>query len=64
MSLHLGDIAPGVAQDSTMGPITFHKWIGMRWAVPFSHSANYTPVRTTEIGNTAKLMEEFKRRDV
>ncbi len=64
MSLHLGDIAPDFSQDSTVGPIEFHKWIGNHWAVLFSHPADYTPVCTTELGSVARLMEEFKRRDV
>lgn len=64
MSLHLGDIAPDFTQDSTIGPIEFHKWIGNHWAVLFSHPADYTPVCTTELGSAAKLSGEFKQRDV
>ncbi|WP_297393270.1 peroxiredoxin [Acidiferrobacter sp.] len=64
MSLHLGDTAPDFTQDSTMGPIEFHKWLGNHWAVLFSHPADYTPVCTTELGSVARLMEDFKRRDV
>ncbi len=64
MGLHLGDIAPDFSQDSTAGPIEFHKWIGNHWAVLFSHPADYTPVCTTELGSVARLMEEFTRRDV
>ena len=47
-----------------MGPIEFHKWLGNHWAVLFSHPADYTPVCTTELGSVARLMEDFKRRDV
>ncbi len=64
MSLHLGDTAPDFTQDSTMGPIEFHKWLGNHWAVLFSHPADYTPVCTTELGSVARLMEDFKRRDI
>ncbi len=64
MSLHLGDTAPDFTQDSTMGPIEFHKWLGNHWAVLFSHPADYTPVCTTELGSVARLMEDFKHRDV
>ncbi len=64
MTLRLGDVAPDFTQDSTIGPIEFHKWIGNHWAVLFSHPADYTPVCTTELGTAARLSEEFKRRDV
>ncbi len=64
MTLHLGDTAPDFTQNSTEGPIQFHKWIGDHSAVLFSHPADYTPVCTTELGSAAKLVEEFCRRDV
>ncbi|MDQ3110894.1 MAG: peroxiredoxin [Bacteroidota bacterium] len=64
MSLRLGDIAPDFTAQSTEGEISFHKWIGDKWAVLFSHPADYTPVCTTELGYTAKLKPEFEKRDV
>ncbi len=64
MTLHLGDTAPDFTEDSTEGPIQFHKWIGDHWAVLFSHPADYTPVCTTELGSAARLADEFQRRDV
>lgn len=64
MSLQLGDVAPDFTQESTEGMIEFHRWIGDHWAVLFSHPADYTPVCTTELGATAKLGEEFRRRNV
>lgn len=64
MSLQLGDVAPDFTQESTDGPISFHKWIGDHWAVLFSHPADYTPVCTTELGVTARLSEEFRKRGV
>jgi alkyl hydroperoxide reductase subunit AhpC len=63
-SLHLGDVAPDFEQDSSLGPIHFHSWIGDSWAVLFSHPADFTPVCTTELGLTAKLKDEFGRRGV
>ena len=63
-SLRLGDLAPDFEQASTEGPISFHQWLGDSWGVLFSHPADFTPVCTTELGRTAKLMDEFSRRNV
>ena len=64
MTLRLGDTAPDFEQDSTIGRIRFHEWIGDSWAVLFSHPADYTPVCTTELGLTAKLKSDFEKRNV
>ncbi len=64
MSIRLGDIAPDFEQDSTEGLIRFHEWLGSSWGVLFSHPADFTPVCTTELGLTAKLKDEFARRNV
>ena len=63
-SLKLGDTAPDFTQDSSIGPIAFHEWLGDSWGILFSHPADYTPVCTTELGATAKLADEFKKRNV
>jgi alkyl hydroperoxide reductase subunit AhpC len=63
-SLRLGDIAPDFEQNSSVGPIRFHEWLGDKWGVLFSHPADFTPVCTTELGLTAKLKEEFGKRGV
>jgi alkyl hydroperoxide reductase subunit AhpC len=63
-TLRLGDIAPDFTQDSTEGPIQFHKWLGDSWGVLFSHPKDFTPVCTTELGYTAKLKDEFAKRNV
>ncbi len=63
-TLRLGDIAPDFTQESSSGPIEFHKWIGKGWAVLFSHPKDFTPVCTTELGYTAKLKAEFDKRGV
>src|SRR5450830_271259 len=64
MTLRLGDVAPDFQQESTIGKIQFHEWAGNSWVVLFSHPADFTPVCTTELGLTAKLKQEFDRRNV
>ena len=64
MSLRLGDIAPDFTAETTEGIIHFHEWLGNHWGVLFSHPADFTPVCTTELGYTAKLKEEFAKRNV
>ena len=63
-TLRLGDTAPDFTQDSSIGPISLHQWLGDSWGVLFSHPADFTPVCTTELGATAKLADEFKKRNV
>ncbi|MDR5836059.1 peroxiredoxin [Caballeronia sp. LZ034LL] len=64
MTLRLGDTAPDFEQDSSIGRIRFHEWLGDKWGVLFSHPADFTPVCTTELGLTAKLAGEFEKRQV
>lgn len=64
MTLRLGDIAPDFEQDTSIGSISFHEWAGDSWVVLFSHPADFTPVCTTELGLTAKLKDEFDKRNV
>ncbi len=63
MSLRLGDIAPNFTAETTEGTINFHEWLGDKWGVLFSHPADFTPVCTTELGLTAKLKDEFEKRN-
>lgn len=64
MTLRLGDIAPDFEQESSEGKIHFYDFLGDSWGVLFSHPADYTPVCTTELGFTAKLKDEFSKRNV
>lgn len=62
-NLQLGQVAPDFTQDSSQGKIEFHKHIEGSWCLFFSHPADFTPVCTTELGETAKLMPEFRKRN-
>lgn len=64
MALRLGDTAPDFTQDSSEGPISFHEWLGDSWGILFSHPKDFTPVCTTELGLTAKLKDEFDKRNI
>ncbi len=64
MTLRLGDTAPNFEQQSSQGLINFYDFLGESWGILFSHPADYTPVCTTELGFTAKLKEEFDKRNV
>ncbi len=64
MALRLGDEAPNFTAETTEGTINFHEWLGSGWGILFSHPKDYTPVCTTELGAMAKMVEEFKKRNV
>ena len=64
MAIRLGDEAPNFTADTTEGPIDFHEWKQGTWAVLYSHPKDFTPVCTTELGYTAKLKDEFAKRNV
>ena len=64
MALRLGDIAPNFKAQTTLGEIDFHEYLGDGWGILFSHPADYTPVCTTELGRTAKMKEDFEKRNV
>src|SRR3982751_1504568 len=64
MSLRLGDKAPNFTAKTSIGEIDFYQYLGDSWGILFSHPADFTPVCTTELGKTAKLKEEFEKRNV
>ncbi len=57
MALAIGDIAPDFEAETTEGKIRFHDWIGDHWVVLFSHTKDFTPFCTTELGTMARLKQ-------
>ena len=64
MGLKLGEDAPNFKAASTEGEIDLYEYLGNSWGMIFSHPGAFTPVCTTELGQVAKMKEEFDRRDV
>src|SRR6187401_1573723 len=64
MSLQLGDVAPDFEAETTEGQIKFHDYLGDSWGVLFSHPKDFTPVCTTELGEVARLKDEWAKRNV
>lgn len=63
MALRLGDTAPDFTADSSIGQLNFYDFLGGSWGILFSHPADFTPVCTTELGRTSKLVQEFAARN-
>lgn len=62
--LRLGNIVPDFAAETTKGSWkSFHKWKAGKWAILFSHPADFTPVCTTEIGRLALKYDELTALD-
>ena len=62
--LRLGNIVPDFAADTTHGKWdSFHEWKKGKWAILFSHPADFTPVCTTEIGRLAIKYDELNGMD-
>lgn len=64
MAIRIGDTAPDFTAETTVGTINFYDYLGDHWGVLFSHPKDFTPVCTTELGETARLKPEFDRRGV
>ncbi len=64
MAIQLGQTAPDFDQDSTVGRISLHEYLGDSWGVLFSHPGDYTPVCTTELAEVARLRPEWEKRHV
>lgn len=61
--LRLGDTAPDFDAETQEGPFNFYKHKEGAWCILFSHPGDFTPVCTTELGMTAKLVPEFNKRN-
>jgi len=61
--LRLGDLAPDFDAETQQGPFNFYRYKEGHWCVLFSHPGDYTPVCTTELGMTAKMVPEFEKRN-
>jgi alkyl hydroperoxide reductase subunit AhpC len=61
-ALQLGDDAPDFTAETTEGTLEFHRWLGDSWGVLFSHPKDFTPVCTTELGEVARLNDQFAAR--
>ena len=62
--IRLGNIVPDFAMDTTHGSFdSFHEWKKGKWAILFSHPADFTPVCTTEIGRLALKYDELEAMD-
>jgi thioredoxin-dependent peroxiredoxin len=64
MTVQLGQIAPDFRQESSVGPISLHAYLGNSWGVLFSHPKDFTPVCTTELAAVARLAPEWEKRNV
>jgi 1-Cys peroxiredoxin 6 len=62
--LRLGNIVPDFKAETTQGTWdSFHEWKKGKWAMLFSHPADFTPVCTTEIGRLALKYDELTALD-
>ncbi len=56
----IGTKAPSFVAQTTQGQINFPEDYKGKWAILFSHPADFTPVCTTEFMTFASMHEEFK----
>lgn len=56
----IGDEAPSFKAVTTQGPVNFPEDYKGKWAILFSHPADFTPVCTTEFMTFQKMVPEFQ----
>lgn len=59
----IGDMAPDFEAVTTFGKLKFSDYIKGKWAILFSHPADFTPVCTTEMSGFAKEKPFFDAHD-
>ena len=59
----IGSVAPDFKANTTHGELRFSEWQGDKWAVLFSHPADFTPVCSTELTEFARRNAEFEGRN-
>ena len=59
----IGDKAPDFTASTTHGELRFRDFQGDKWALLFSHPADFTPVCSTELCELAKRSKEFESRN-
>ncbi|KAL6044696.1 Antioxidant protein rehydrin [Balamuthia mandrillaris] len=63
VQLRLGDLAPNFDAETSQGPLNLYDYKKDSWLIFFSHPSDYTPVCTTELGTTAKMIDDFAKRN-
>lgn len=59
----IGDPAPDFKALTTHGELSFREWQAGKWALLFSHPADFTPVCSTELTELARRAGEFEQRN-
>ena len=55
------DPAPDFTANTTQGELKFSEWQEGKWVILFSHTADFTPVCSTELKEFAKRSKEFEK---
>ena len=63
-SIDVGDEVPSFNLDSHVGRISFHDTIDGKWCLLVTFGSAFDPVATTDLGQLAKLADEFQSRNI